>query len=243
MRLGTFHRPRAAVYERGMGTIDDAKRLAARAALSELPEQGIVGLGTGSTARLFIEEVGLLVKSGRRLVGVPTSDASRAQALALGIPLLEDLGPWAIDVCVDGADEVSDALDLVKGGGGAHTREKIVNAAAKRNVIIVDAGKRSRLLGEKWPVPVEVLPFGRLATVALLGAVGAPVLRARDGVPFRTDSGNFLYDLKVGPIADPGALEARLRAIPGVVEVGLFVQRADVVLVAGEGGVTRLQRR
>jgi ribose 5-phosphate isomerase A len=234
---------RGAVYEQRMSTLDQAKRMAARAALSELPDAGIVGLGTGSTARLFIEEVALLVKSGRKLVGVPTSDASRAQALGLGIPLLEDLGPWAIEVCVDGADEVSDGLDLIKGGGGAHTREKIVNAAAKRNVIIVDGGKRSRQLGEKWPVPVEVLPFGRLATAALLTALGTPVLRERDGAPFHTDSGNFLYDLQVGPIAHPRALEARLRAIPGVVEVGLFVGRADVVFVARESGVERLTRR
>ena len=180
--------------------------------------------------------------AGRKLTGVPTSDASRAQAAALGIPLLDDLGPWAIDVCVDGADEVSDALDLIKGGGGAHTREKIVNAAAKRNVIIVDGSKRSRLLGEKWAVPVEVLPFGREATAAALARLGKPTLRLKDGQPWRTDSGNYLYDVAAGPIADPRALEAALRAIPGVVEVGLFVGRADVVLVAREQGVERLTR-
>ena len=225
-----------------MPTLDEAKRAAALAAVKELPEQGIIGLGTGSTAKLFIEEVGKLVAAGRKLTGVPTSDASRAQAAALGIPLLDDLGPWAIDVCVDGADEVSDALDLIKGGGGAHTREKIVNAAAKRNVIIVDGSKRSRLLGEKWAVPVEVLPFGREATAAALARLGKPTLRLKDGQPWRTDSGNYLYDVAAGPIADPRALEAALRAIPGVVEVGLFVGRADVVLVAREQGVERLTR-
>ena len=220
-------------------SIEDAKLAAARAALEELPERGIVGLGTGSTARLFIEEVGKLVRAGRQLSGVPTSDASRAQAAALGIPLLDDSGPWQIDVCVDGADEVSDALDLIKGGGGAHTREKIVNAAARRNVIIVDSSKLSRRLGEKWPVPVEVLPFGRDATAAQLARFGEPVLRVRQGTPFRTDSGNFLFDLKAGPIDAPRELEQALRSVVGVVEVGLFCGRADVVLVASEQGVAR----
>src|SRR5271154_5001913 len=114
-------------------TQDEAKLEAARAALAELPEAGVVGLGSGSTAKLFIDEVGALVKAGRKLVGVPTSDGSRAQALALGIPLLADDGPWEIDVTVDGADEVDAALNLIKGGGGAQTREKMVNYASKRN--------------------------------------------------------------------------------------------------------------
>ncbi|MBS2028974.1 MAG: ribose-5-phosphate isomerase RpiA [Deltaproteobacteria bacterium] len=225
-----------------MATLDEAKRAAAQAALAELPEHGVIGLGTGSTSKLFIDLVGPLVRAGRRFQAVPTSEASRAQAAALGIPLLDDVGPWAIDVCVDGADEVSDALDLIKGGGGAHTREKIVNAAAKKNVIIVDASKRSKLLGEKWAVPVEVLPFGRGATAAALARYGTPTWREKNGAVFRTDSGNFIYDLKAGVIPDPGALEAQLRGIPGVVEVGLFVKRADVVLVASEQGVQRLAR-
>src|ERR1700679_2468082 len=142
-----------------MPTQDEAKLLAARAAVEELPEKGIVGLGTGSTARLFIDEVGALVRAGRALVGVPTSEASRKQAHALGIPLLDDEGPWAIDVTVDGADEVDPKLSLIKGGGGAHLREKIVNFASKRNVIVVDETKLSNVLGEKWSVPVEVVRF------------------------------------------------------------------------------------
>src|SRR5271170_3930147 len=115
---------------------DDSKRSAARAAIAELPEAGTIGLGTGSTTRFFIDAVGELVAAGRHLVGVPTSEASRRQAAALGIPLLGDEGPWDIDVTVDGADEVSDTLDLIKGGGGAQTREKIINFSSKRNVII-----------------------------------------------------------------------------------------------------------
>jgi len=221
---------------------DAAKRLAAREAAAQLPESGVIGLGSGSTAKMFIDCVGELVAGGRRLVGVATSAASRSQAEALGIPLLGDDGPWAIDVTVDGADEVSDALDLIKGGGGCHTREKIVSHASRTNVIVVDESKLSPHLGEKWPVPVEVLAFGREQTVAELSRFGQVTLRERDGAPWIADSGNYLYDLRAGVIAEPGALEASLVAIPGVVETGLFVGRADVVLVAGTAGVRRLTR-
>ena len=221
-------------------TQDEAKLAAARAALSELPNVGIIGLGSGSTVRLFVDEVGALVKGGRKLVGVPTSEGTRAQASALGIPLLPDDGPWDILVCVDGADEVDHRRNLIKGGGAAHTREKIVNYAARRNVIIVDESKVSWLLGEKWPVPTEVLPFAHLATARLLAGFGKPVLREKNGSVVRTDAGNFVYDVHTGPIEDPASMQTRMKAVPGVVEVGLFVERADVVLVAGEDGVRRL---
>jgi ribose 5-phosphate isomerase A len=221
---------------------DEMKRKAALAAIAELPEEGVIGIGTGSTARLFIAALGELVKAGRRYVCVPTSEASRVQAQGLGIAMLSDDGPWDIAVTVDGADEVSETLDLIKGGGGAHTREKIVNYSSRRNVIIVDASKCSPRLGEVWPVPVEVLPFAYLATRTHLERHGVPALRLREGVPVRTDAGNFIYDVTCGPIAAPGALDAALRAIPGVVETGLFVGRADVVLVAGANGVERRAR-
>jgi ribose 5-phosphate isomerase A len=222
---------------------DEHKRAAARAAIAELPEAGVIGLGSGSTIRFFVDEIGALVASGRKLVGVPTSRATAAQATQLGIPLLPDEGPWTIDVCVDGADEVDPQLQLVKGGGGAHTREKIVNQAARKNVIIVDESKLSPRLGEKWPVPVEVAAFGHRATAAALSALGEPTLRTRDGATFLTDAGNPIYDVHTGPIADPAALERRVRAIAGVVEVGLFVDRADLVIVAGAGGVRTLRRK
>jgi ribose 5-phosphate isomerase A len=218
---------------------DDAKREAAVAALAELPPDGVIGIGTGSTARLFIAALGELVAGGRRYTCVPTSQASRTQAQELGIPVLSDEGPWDIAVTIDGADEVDDALDLIKGGGGAHTREKIVNYSSRRNVIIVDASKLSRRLGERWAVPVEVLTFAHLATRGHLARLGTPTLRVRDGAPVCTDSGNLIYDVACGPIAEPRALDAALRAIPGVVETGLFIGRADVVLVAGEAGVER----
>lgn len=221
--------------------MSQAKREAARAAIGLLPERGVVGLGSGSTAELFIEEVGRLVASGRELVGVPTSEASRNQAAALGIPLLDDSGPWSIDVCVDGADEVSETLDLIKGGGGCHSREKIVNHAARTNVVVVDESKLSRRLGQKWAVPVEVLPFGLQSTRLWLEQHGRVSIRERAGRPFVTDSGNFIYDVRTGAIDDPRALDQALRSIPGVVETGLFIARADIVVVAGADGVRQLR--
>ena len=154
---------------------DEAKALAARTALDELPTSGIIGLGSGSTARLFILEVGALVRQGRAFQGVPTSEGSRKDAERGGIPLLDDSGPWDIAVTVDGADEVDARLNLIKGGGAAHTREKIVNQSSRRNVIIVDEGKLSERLGEKWPIPVEVLLFGHLATARLLQRKNMPM--------------------------------------------------------------------
>jgi ribose 5-phosphate isomerase A len=218
---------------------DEAKRVAARAAIDELPAEGVIGLGTGSTVRPFLDEVAALVRAGRKFRAVPTSEQTRALATSLGIPLLADEGPWEILVTIDGADEVSPSRDLIKGGGAAHTREKIVNEASRRNVIIVDEGKLSPKLGTKWPIPIEVLPFGHLSTAAALAKFGTPKRRARDGADVRTDAGNFVYDLAVPPIDEPRALELSLRAIPGVVEVGLFVGRADVVIVAGRDGVRR----
>ena len=220
---------------------EDAKRAAARAALDYLPTSGVVGLGSGSTARLFIEEVGRLVAAGRPLVGVATSSESRALAEKLGIPLLPEEGPWEVAVTVDGADEVSEALDLIKGGGGCQTLEKIVNHASKLNIIVVDDSKLSKQLGEKWPVPVEVLAFGHRATRERLCELAPTELRLKGGKPWITDSGNYLYDVKLGPLANPAATDSQLRAIPGVVETGLFCQRAQRVLVAGSGGVRTLE--
>ena len=232
-----------------MSTIDDTKRKAALAAVSEVwigAETGrpvVVGLGSGSTARIFVEELAKAL-DGRQLLGVPSSESTRVLAASLGLALLGDEGPWCVDVNVDGADEVSEALDLIKGGGAAHAREKIVNYAARRNIVIVDASKLSGRLGERWPVPIEVLKFAHGTTRAHLEALGRPELRVtRDGAPVETDAGNLIYDLRVEPIADPAALDAALHTIPGVVETGLFVGRADVVLVAGAGGVRRRVRR
>ena len=225
-----------------MMSVDDQKRAAARAALDELPREGVIGLGSGSTVRYFLEALSEAIRTGARLVGVASSETTRARARALEIPLLGDDGPWSIAVTVDGADEVDPALDLIKGGGGALTREKIVSASAARNVIIVDETKLSTRLGERWPIPIEVLAFGHLATSAHLARHGEPVRREAGGAPVRSDAGNFIYDLRVAPIADAAALDAALHAIPGVVEAGLFIGRADVVLVGSSRGVVRLER-
>jgi ribose 5-phosphate isomerase A len=216
---------------------DVAKRLAAQAAADLVPEQGVIGLGTGTTTRFFINEIGRLVEQGRKLSAVPTSRRSRELAIDLGIPLLDDIGPWSIDLCVDGADEVSAELDLIKGGGGAHTREKIVNRHARQNVIIVDTSKLSRRLGEKRAIPVEVVVFGHRATASTLARFGDASLRFTGDNPFVTDSGNYIYDVETGPIADPVELEEELRHLPGVIETGLFCGRADIVIVAGETSV------
>jgi ribose 5-phosphate isomerase A len=221
---------------------EEAKARAARAALAELPESGVLGLGSGSTARLFIAELSVLVKGGRSFQGVPTSEASRKDAQGGGIPLLADEGGWDIAVTVDGADEVDAELNMIKGGGAAHTREKIVNYASRKNVIIVDESKLSGRLGEKRPVPVEVLRFGNRSTFRALAAIGRPVLRERDGKPVMTDTGGLIYDLHTGPLSAPAAMDRAIREIPGVVDTGLFVGRADVVLVAGGVSVRRLTK-
>ena len=222
--------------------MSNAKLNAARAAIRELPEHGTIGLGSGSTAILFIQELPRLLRDGRRLVGVPTSEATRSLAASLEIPLLDEVGPWDIDVNVDGADEVSEVGDLIKGGGSAHAREKIVNASARRNVIIVDESKVSRRLGESFRIPVEVLRFGHGATSSHLAHFGNPVLRERDGKLVETDGGNYIYDLAVPPVDDPRTLDVALLSIPGVVETGLFIGRADVVLIGSEQGVRRLTK-
>jgi ribose 5-phosphate isomerase A len=225
---------------------DEMKSAAARAALSHLdhlPGGSVIGLGTGSTTRFFIEAVGELVRGGRSFSCVPTSRASRALAERCGIPLLDDAGPWQLELCVDGADEVSPALDLIKGGGGAHTREKIVNQAAKTNIIIVDESKLVARLGETRPVPLEVLPFGLNTTLAALAALGQPRVRLVEGAPLMSDSGNFIVDLTTPPIDDPAKLDRTLRGLPGIVETGLFIGRADVVVVAGAQGIRELRRQ
>jgi ribose 5-phosphate isomerase A len=222
--------------------MQDAKKLAALAAIPELPEAGIVGLGTGSTARFAVDAIAQLVRGGRRLHGVCTSEATRAHASRAGIPLLPDDGPWTIDVTVDGADEVDDALGLSKGAGGALTREKIVSFASRRTVIVCDATKRVRRLGETRPIAVEILVFGHATTMLHLKQHGRPQLRMQDGAPFSTDNGNFVVDLSVAPLDDPGAFDRALRSIPGVVETGLFIGRADVVLVGHADRVDRLTR-
>jgi ribose 5-phosphate isomerase A len=221
----------------------ELKRRAARAALNRLPGHGTIGLGTGSTAHLFIQMLAELVREGRNYVGVPTSEQSRSLAASLGIPLLDEHGPWPIDVTVDGADEVSEAFDLIKGGGACHLREKIVNDSSRMNIIVVDESKLSRFLGTRFKVPVEVVRFGHTATAAKLSRFGKVTPRLHTaGQPVVTDSGNFIYDIQTGELRDPHALDLDLLQIPGVVETGLFVGRVSVLIVASADGTRELVR-
>lgn len=206
-----------------------------------LPETGVVGLGSGSTAALFIDGVADVLRTGKRFSCIATSEQSRRQALRLNIPLLENAGPWDIDLCVDGADEVSETLDLIKGGGGCHLREKIVNQSSRFNVIIVDESKLSVQLGQRSVVPVEVVVFGHAGTARWLSQYGEATLRIENGEPWRTDTGNFIYDVRVGAIANPAKLDEALHGIPGVVETGLFVARTDLLIVGTASGVRRVE--
>jgi ribose 5-phosphate isomerase A len=227
-----------------MTSADDLKRQAAAEAV-RLVEAGMrLGLGTGSTAKHFVDLLGARVKSGLDVVCVPTSEATRLQAEALGIRLatLDDVSE--LDLTVDGADELDDALRLVKGGGGALLREKIVAAASARLVIIADASKRVAQLG-RFPLPVEVVRFGHVATMALMRELAAEVgcegdirlRRTPSGEPFVTDNSNLIYDCAFGAIADAELLDEALKVAPGVVEHGLFLGLADTAFIAGPRGV------
>lgn len=230
---------------RTLTAADNAKRAAAARAL-EFVEPGMrLGLGTGSTAAWFVRLLGERVRGGQlpRVVGVPTSLATGALAEREGVPLttLDEAG-W-LDLTVDGTDEVDPAFTLIKGGGGALLQEKIVACASDRMVVIADAGKRVSVLGA-FPLPIEVVPFGWETTKAIVEAALADsdvdgrsaVLRLKDDAPFLTDGGHFILDLHLGRIGQPAALSARLTAIPGVIETGLFVGIADTVVIGHENG-------
>lgn len=204
-------------------------------ALEFVQEGDVVGLGTGRAAAAFVEALGLRVRDGLPVRGVPTSRATEEQARRLGIPLVGLEAVDAIDVTVDGADEVDPRLDLIKGYGGALVREKVVAAASRRLVILVGPEKLVPVLGARGRLPVEVLPFALpfcRERLRALGCDGAP--RDADGSPFVTDNGNRILDCKIAPIEDPAALDAAIRAVPGVVGTGLFVGMASAVLVEGE---------
>jgi ribose 5-phosphate isomerase A len=227
---------------------DDLKTAAAAAAV-KLVEPGMrLGLGTGSTAARFVDLLGAAVVKGLDVVCVPTSEATRAQAEKLGIKLTTlDETPF-LDLTVDGADEVDGELRLIKGGGGALLREKIVAAASDRMVVIADETKRVKTLGA-FALPVEVVRFGLGSTTALIEALAAdagckgPIKQrmTADGKPFLTDGGNLILDCAFGRIEDPEALDMALKLVPGVVENGLFLGLADTAIIAGKGGVTVLE--
>ena len=219
---------------------DQQKRLAAEAAVKYVSHGQVVGLGTGSTAKYVVLALGLLVKAGLSIKGVPTSTETAELAKSQNITLLSDDEPWNIDVAIDGADQVDPQLNLIKGGGGALLREKIVAAAAKQFIVVVDGAKRVPVLGGTFPLPIEVACFGWRSTARLIeraSRAGKSVLRERGGQAFRTEAGNYILDLHLPRIDDPAELEARLLGIPGVVETGLFVGRTDILIVGTQQGI------
>ena len=222
------------------------KRAAAERAVEFVHSGMVVGLGTGSTAIFATRRIGALLRDGtlRDIIGFPTSKATADEARALGIPLMEEDCPRAIDLTIDGADEVDPQLDLIKGGGGALLREKIVAEASRREVIVVDASKLSPVLGTRFPLPIEIIPFGWRSQARFLETLGArPVVRTgADGAPFRSDQGNLILDCTFGPISNPTALAQQLAARAGIVEHGLFLGLATDLIVAAADGIRHVTR-
>jgi ribose 5-phosphate isomerase A len=229
--------------------VEAQKRAAADRAIAYVRPGMRLGLGTGSTAKHFVELLGDRVRAGLDVVAVATSEATRAQAEQLGIALTTLDETPELDLTVDGADEISPDLTLIKGGGGALLREKIVAAASATMMVIADESKWVSALG-RFPLPIEIAPFGAAVTrravetlVAAAGCPGPAVLRKRqDGHAFVTDGGHWLLDAHLRNIADPAALAARLAAIPGVMEHGLFIGLARTAIVAGPAGVRVVER-
>jgi len=224
--------------------LEDLKRAASARAIEFVQPGMRVGLGTGSTARHFVELLGARVREGLTITAVPTSKTTRADAERLGIPLSTLDETPELDLTVDGADEIAPDLAVIKGGGGALLREKIVAAASARMIVIADDSKWVPMLG-RFPLPIEVVPFGLAATRRAIeatalaaGCPGPAVLRrTREGHPFVTDGGHHILDASLGRIADPKALAAGLVRIPGVVEHGLFIGLVKAAIIAGAEGV------
>jgi ribose 5-phosphate isomerase A len=230
--------------------MDALKRQAAATALEHVRDGMQLGLGTGSTAKHFVDLLSEKVAAGMKVVGVPTSEATRIQAEQCKIPLTTLDAIDRLDLTVDGADEVDGALNLIKGGGGALLREKIVAAASDRMIVIADETKWVDALG-RFPLPVEVIPFGLAATQRMMakafaesGVSGQMVVRkAKDGHVFVTDGGHWIIDAHLGRIADAPRLAGLLNPIPGVVEHGLFIGLATTVVLAGAQGIRVVARK
>jgi len=229
--------------------IEAQKRAAAARALDFVEPGMRLGLGTGSTARHFVELLAERIRSGLEVVGVPTSEATRADAERLGIPLSTLDETPELDLTVDGADEIAPDLTLIKGGGGALLREKIVASASARMLVIADESKLVSALGH-FPLPIEVVPFGlaaiRRAVEAAVAAAGSPgpalLRRGKDGHAFVTDSGHWILDAALERISDPEALANGLAAVAGVVEHGLFIRLAQSAVLGGVEGVRIIER-
>jgi len=230
----------------GEGQAAELKRRAAEAAVDLVQPGMVLGLGYGSTAAFATRRIGALLAAGRlrAIVGVPCAEGTAVLAHQLGIPLTTLDGVAEIDLTIDGADEVDPQLNLIKGGGGALLREKMVAQASRRLAIIVDEGKLVPALGTRWALPVEVVEFGAGATARWVAGLGAEVAlrRSAGGAPFRTDQGNLILDCRFGPMPDPARVAAALAGRAGVVEHGLFLGLASDLFVAGPGGVRHTRR-
>ncbi|MBN9586129.1 MAG: ribose-5-phosphate isomerase RpiA [Afipia sp.] len=230
-------------------SMDDLKRQAAARALEQVQDGMKLGLGTGSTAKHFVELLGERVRTGLKIIGVPTSEATRADAERCAVPLTTLDQIDRLDLTVDGADEVDPNLNLIKGGGGALLREKIVAAASDRMIVIADETKWVQTLG-RFPLPIEVIPFGLGATRRAIEAAFSKnsvsgqmdIRKAKDGHAFVTDGGHWIVDARLGQIPDSPGLAAALSSIPGVVEHGLFIGLASMAVLAGSQGIRVVER-
>jgi ribose 5-phosphate isomerase A len=223
--------------------MDELKLQAAIAALETIKNGMIVGLGSGSTASLFIRELGARVRDGLQVKGIPSSEESRRLAEEVGVPLTTLGEHPSIDVTVDGADEVSETLDLTKGLGGALVREKIVAHASNRLIIVVDESKLVDKLGRKTPIPVEVIPFAAVLLQAQLKRWGGDAQpREKNGKVFISDNGNWILDWRYGTVDQPAVLEKQLKSLTGVVDSGVFANAASLVIAATSTGIRKLQR-
>ena len=224
----------------------DLKNAAAKHALDYIHDGMLIGLGTGSTSDCFVEQIAECYANQqlKEIAGVATSIRTEQLATSLGIPLFDLNDVESVDVTVDGTDEVDQQLNLIKGNGGALTREKIVARCSKQYIIITDDSKRVERLGSHVALPIEVLKFGWAQVSKSIRKLGAePVLRMSDSEPYLTDGGNFILDCKFsGSIEDPAALDRELKSISGVIEHGLFIAMADTVIVAAQPGVEILER-
>ena len=227
-----------------MADLERMKQLACQRAAQEVQDGMVLGLGTGSTVYYFLQELGRMVREGIHMTGVPTSIRTADLATQLAIPLTTLDDQPHLDLAVDGADEVDANLNLVKGAGGALLREKIIAASADRFVVVVDDGKVVTQLGERYPLPVEVVPFGHNPAIRALEGLGARVTlrRGTDGQTWVSDNGNYILDCHFGPIPDPVALQKELLAIPAVVDSGLFLNMTEMAIVGQADGVRLLQR-
>jgi ribose 5-phosphate isomerase A len=222
---------------------EEEKEGAGRAAAKLVSDGDIVGLGTGSTAYFSVLAIGERVKAGLKIIGIPTSVQTADLARSVGIPLTTLGEHPEIDITIDGADEVDPKLNLIKGGGGALTREKVIATASKKMVVVADAGKVVPTLG-KFPLPVEIIAFARTVIERKIASLGAtPKLRTKpDGNPFITDNGNQILDCSFGKIEDPAALARELSDTPGIVEHGLFIGIAKLALVGKGNSVEEIHR-